>query len=73
MVVHAYNPSCWGFLEAENQSSRNSKYKANRGKKLVKSHLNSITGGVAQGVECLPSKHEALSSNSSTTHTQNNV
>jgi hypothetical protein len=26
-------------------------------------------GGVAQGVECLPSKCEALSSNSSTTHT----
>jgi hypothetical protein len=47
-------------------------FKPQHNKKRKKRKHNRGTGGVAQGVDCLPNKHGALSSSSSTATTTKN-
>jgi hypothetical protein len=63
-VAHAYNPSYSGVR----QRSGGTPFEASLGKYFLRPYLEKTqdkkrADGVSQVVECLPSKHEALSSN----------
>jgi hypothetical protein len=64
-VAHAYNPSYSGGRDREDQGSKPGQADSLQ-EPISKNPSQKRAGGVAQMVEHLPSKHEALSLNSST-------
>jgi hypothetical protein len=64
LVAHACNPSYSGGRDHEDQGSKPAL--ANSSRDLILKVPNTKKGLVAQAVDCLPSKCEALSTNSST-------
>jgi hypothetical protein len=63
-MAHICSPSYSGGRDQEDHSSKSAQ--ANSSQYPISKILNTKRAGrVAQGVECLPSKHEALSSNPS--------
>jgi hypothetical protein len=61
-VAHAYNPSYSGGRDQEDHGSKPA-LAISMQDPILKKPFTKQAGGVARVVECLPSKHKALSSN----------